>query len=1631
MYSDFFGLRCRPFEDRADPRFFYATSDGHEALAVMEYEARFGKGLALILGDTGTGKTLLIRTLLQRLHATDHVVVLTCPGGGSMNVLRETCKAYGVTLPRAHKDERCLARLRRHLARTKQSDHRSILIVDQVEHMTVANMGELARLTELQADDQPLISVLLVGQPQFRKLLDREEFASLRQRLFGQRVLARVAESETQAYIAHRLDVAGIGDANIFDSSVIPLIHRAAEGIPRLINRICHEAMLAAYGAGVARVDIGLIVDVISTIDGAVQSAPAAHLASAPETSQTSDSATTQHLAAINPTETHDRVPTAAAGDRATVPSDIDSVTDSARYTPTWPAADAGAAPWVPTNTESFAAGEALLDRLDRAVARAERVTATTDATVARHTAVEKHLASLTDSAERLVARIAGTAQTADQSLGKAQRRISEMVSSAEDRLKAIDEGITRASDMVAQTQDQTDALMQAREEADRARDQLTSFAEQLADKADEVQDRVALLMNEVASSDSASARLGSLMDRLANGSKEAQVHITNMPKIAEQTLADLNRSAATLRTSMTEINGESERAVESAKSQIARLWDQAERSYHELDNAALTRLREQSTAIAGDAEARYGKLKATIEADRREMEGVENSFRRTTKVIAADTVGEIRKQLEELARASETQIGTLKDAVSADRSEMEEVANSCRRTVKEIVAGAADNVAAMREQVGDMARASEAQFQTLKDAVDAERVEIENTANVARETAADTVAYAKTEITRVRDEVADLERCIGETSTAAGDVGHIVDDVGQRIHGFRGSVDAMKAEITDLTDRAETSRHALRTVVDDAGSRFDKLNGVLEKVDAVRHDLSRSLLDIGGAFERLTAMREHSQVCTGLADRLDAARAAGQQTLQQLGDAGKEAEQNLANAVRSAEDVREHDRLLVEHCEGACETIERLGRIDEDGNRLLARLTERIDGAEQVADVTYRLEELVGTGRQIHDALNELIAHTDQKIGLLESRDEVAARTLDGLTQANANGTQLVERIESSASTNQATLTTLENQLARIQTACDRADATRPELEGIVATCTNLRDTMRQLIDESQDQSKRLDAQAIAGGNILRELNDTNRSGHELVGTTTKIRNAFDKLIDSTDRKFGLLESRDEAAGHTLESLALAAADGSQLVERIETTTSSNRTILATLEEQITRIKTTCDRADTARPELEEIVATCRQLRDTMRKLGGESENRIERLDAQATAGGTVLRELTEVNEQSHELVTQLTKASVDVPHNAKQIEDLIREVWDLTTRTEVCARDLARENDRSESVLAKLKSGTEPAEQLVTVLDESVGRAESHAAVAASQTAEVTQLAERIDVIASMLTTARDIEASIARGTHDARNLIAQLHEHAEDATQHGTTLRDLNAAAVRSIESMEQMQADTADAAEQLQGVLSETHDAVKSGKATQGDWSEWSEKAANQLIELQRRTKAMEQLMAQAATKPVKILAEAQAQAVQLERVCTAVRKVFGGLSEATLQATRQTKKITQQAESIQKIRDEAGQQLGALTSESNQAVQTLSEWVDEAVRAQTRLARTLERTPSISETHPGHAITRRSGLQNIRTQLATTIVPGELTTLDEPTDQTPHQPTPHTKLPARAQEMARLLDEAKQQPATPR
>ncbi|MCH7840270.1 MAG: AAA family ATPase, partial [Planctomycetes bacterium] len=474
MYCGFFGLRCPPFEDRADPQFTYATSPFEEALAALEYEAHFGQGMTLALGEAGTGKTQLIRSLLMRLHSTDHAVVVTWPVGGEMDLVRETCKGFGVTLSSSHGSVQQPARLRRHLSRHNRANHRSILIIDQAENMTADNLLQLGTLADLEGDTGTLLNILLVGQPQFRTLMNRPEFARLRQQLFGERTLSPLTLSDTTNYLRHRLSVAGAADPDLFDDQAVKLIHQAAGGIPRLINRMADAALIAAYGAQAARVNSDIAAEVTrndtilerSMDRTEVGVATGGHLGPDRRAGATAFRPAIETAKNLHGADSWDLPGTVAAASDEGPTVDIEDPAGG-----DFPDADemdsSSYAPLLEPVDSFHAKGEALLERLQRALARAERFSATSNASLSQFTAVEKHLHSLTTRAERLIDRVGGAVRHGSDSLDQQQSRVGQAVHAAQRHATRLDGQLSRAAEIDNDMKEHIRRLERACERAD------------------------------------------------------------------------------------------------------------------------------------------------------------------------------------------------------------------------------------------------------------------------------------------------------------------------------------------------------------------------------------------------------------------------------------------------------------------------------------------------------------------------------------------------------------------------------------------------------------------------------------------------------------------------------------------------------------------------------------------------------------------------------------------------------------------------------------------------------------------------------------------------------------------------------------------------------------------------------------------------------------------------------------------------------------------------------------------------------------------------------------------------------------------------------------------------------------
>ena len=247
MYTSFFGLNEKPFSITPDPRYLYMSERHAEALAHLIYGVKESGGFIQLTGEVGTGKTTLVRSLLQQLPDFADVAVVLNSQLSRVEFLSSICEELHLELPEQRNSIKALTdALNVYLLKNHSQGRRTILIVDEAQNLRVEVLEQVRLLTNLETAKQKLLQIILIGQPELRELLARNDMRQLAQRITGRYHLEPLTRDETTAYIEHRLKVAGaIGP--IFSGTAKRELFRLSGGVPRMINVIADRALLGAY----------------------------------------------------------------------------------------------------------------------------------------------------------------------------------------------------------------------------------------------------------------------------------------------------------------------------------------------------------------------------------------------------------------------------------------------------------------------------------------------------------------------------------------------------------------------------------------------------------------------------------------------------------------------------------------------------------------------------------------------------------------------------------------------------------------------------------------------------------------------------------------------------------------------------------------------------------------------------------------------------------------------------------------------------------------------------------------------------------------------------------------------------------------------------------------------------------------------------------------------------------------------------------------------------------------------------------------------------------------------------------------------------------------------------------------
>lgn len=270
MYAEYYGLSRKPFENTPDPLFLFQSKSHSEVLASLVYGIRAAKGLIVVVGDIGTGKTTLIHALLAGLDPSYITLKITNPRLAFTqstidSILKYFAKELGISAKNADGRE-IVEIITRELEAQDKKGQRAVLIIDEAHLLTEESLHDIRLLSNIENEKRKLIQIVLTGQTELQRKLQEDSLRSFKQRISISRKLMPLDKSETEEYVNHRIRIAGRKDL-LFKRRALSLIFAKSHGIPRLINQICDDSLVIGYATQTELIDAGIVKEVINDLN--------------------------------------------------------------------------------------------------------------------------------------------------------------------------------------------------------------------------------------------------------------------------------------------------------------------------------------------------------------------------------------------------------------------------------------------------------------------------------------------------------------------------------------------------------------------------------------------------------------------------------------------------------------------------------------------------------------------------------------------------------------------------------------------------------------------------------------------------------------------------------------------------------------------------------------------------------------------------------------------------------------------------------------------------------------------------------------------------------------------------------------------------------------------------------------------------------------------------------------------------------------------------------------------------------------------------------------------------------------------------------------------------------------------
>jgi len=267
MYTDFYGLKEIPFGLTPNPKYIFKTESYLEVVSNLRYCISQSKGLVVVAGEVGTGKTTTLRSVLQQFGPDILSAYIFNPFITVTEFFELFTAGINLELTSRPSKAEILNALCVCLAQRHSKGLRTVLIIDEAHGLTPSVLEEIRLLANFETNNEKLLQIILCGQPELREVLNQSGLRQLKQRISLRCSIKPLQPHEINSYIRFRLKTAGAERVNLFDSSAVDLIARASAGIPRVINNICDNALLYGYASGQATISREIINEVIETLD--------------------------------------------------------------------------------------------------------------------------------------------------------------------------------------------------------------------------------------------------------------------------------------------------------------------------------------------------------------------------------------------------------------------------------------------------------------------------------------------------------------------------------------------------------------------------------------------------------------------------------------------------------------------------------------------------------------------------------------------------------------------------------------------------------------------------------------------------------------------------------------------------------------------------------------------------------------------------------------------------------------------------------------------------------------------------------------------------------------------------------------------------------------------------------------------------------------------------------------------------------------------------------------------------------------------------------------------------------------------------------------------------------------------